>query len=765
MVARGMATNPRGCPANTRREHARQGGCCYSRKMWPYEILTGGESIIKTHREFQETQEDSEQVQWPNVKGECLQLRQQTTNEQVDEDKISAALGLNFPPEWSVGILLISRFGMWVRHVANLTNDALSCFKIRLDEAAVPDNGLRVKISASPQDSLHRRHGLQARAVTGSLRASEVSCAGEAAMIRGSRSHTCSGRKRRICYFKRQRHRLQAAVTGSVRTVTASLLGPGIQGHTTDQRKKRNCYFRHRCHGLQARAVTVSVRLSEAARTRGSRSRAAGDHGGGCKQRQRRQVSEPRGGRASRPLGRLEVPPCHVLLTSTHGVQVECAHRLAVDLERRDAEVARAEVARRAVGERPLQEVVHPAVARKVVADDAQSLHSLDNHRPWSWSLQQVVPVQPHDPHPVRRPDREPLYRVDLVVEEVEAADLGEPIEGGGPHHAEVRLLYGEHVNVGEAPECVRLQGREVHEGELQQTYRVELAEGPGEGGRLDLDERVVVEQQQADVGRAGEGVTLDALYLVVGQEDGGDVLEAGEGELGDDGERGVLDGQLLEAGQAAEGERADCGDVVAVEGQLSQSPQAGEGVTLDGGEVVLGEREVLDSGRQQLHWDLRQPARVAQHLRQHTHTRPTSGQHLTCCFTSYRLFRVTSNLTKSLLKFCFQDIPLAYANKALPNSHVSRPPVTQSVGTPTIWDAGGSGFESRIWVARGGEWSSAGMLVPGGNGISQRKPAEQRHRPARFPHPGASPPGIEHGSPWVGGERPSHYATTAPPN
>ncbi|KAJ8894533.1 hypothetical protein PR048_007190 [Dryococelus australis] len=41
MVARGMVTNPSGCPANTRREHARQGGCCYSRKRWPYEILTG----------------------------------------------------------------------------------------------------------------------------------------------------------------------------------------------------------------------------------------------------------------------------------------------------------------------------------------------------------------------------------------------------------------------------------------------------------------------------------------------------------------------------------------------------------------------------------------------------------------------------------------------------------------------------------------------------------------------------------------------------
>ncbi|KAJ8871622.1 hypothetical protein PR048_027949 [Dryococelus australis] len=40
MVARGMATNPRGCPANTRREHARYGGCCYSRKRWSYEILT-----------------------------------------------------------------------------------------------------------------------------------------------------------------------------------------------------------------------------------------------------------------------------------------------------------------------------------------------------------------------------------------------------------------------------------------------------------------------------------------------------------------------------------------------------------------------------------------------------------------------------------------------------------------------------------------------------------------------------------------------------
>ncbi|KAJ8884675.1 hypothetical protein PR048_016533 [Dryococelus australis] len=41
MVARGMATHPRGCPANTRREHARQDGCCYNRKRWPYEILTG----------------------------------------------------------------------------------------------------------------------------------------------------------------------------------------------------------------------------------------------------------------------------------------------------------------------------------------------------------------------------------------------------------------------------------------------------------------------------------------------------------------------------------------------------------------------------------------------------------------------------------------------------------------------------------------------------------------------------------------------------
>ncbi|KAJ8886967.1 hypothetical protein PR048_013181 [Dryococelus australis] len=40
-VARRMVTNPCGCPANTQREHARQGGCCYSRKRWPYEILTG----------------------------------------------------------------------------------------------------------------------------------------------------------------------------------------------------------------------------------------------------------------------------------------------------------------------------------------------------------------------------------------------------------------------------------------------------------------------------------------------------------------------------------------------------------------------------------------------------------------------------------------------------------------------------------------------------------------------------------------------------
>ncbi|KAJ8897068.1 hypothetical protein PR048_002414 [Dryococelus australis] len=41
MVARGMVTNPRGCPANTRGEHVRHGGCCYSCKRWLYEIVTG----------------------------------------------------------------------------------------------------------------------------------------------------------------------------------------------------------------------------------------------------------------------------------------------------------------------------------------------------------------------------------------------------------------------------------------------------------------------------------------------------------------------------------------------------------------------------------------------------------------------------------------------------------------------------------------------------------------------------------------------------
>ncbi|KAJ8874821.1 hypothetical protein PR048_022710 [Dryococelus australis] len=52
MVARGMAMNPRGCPANTRREHARQGGCCYSRKRWTYEILTGSTQKIVAPFEF-----------------------------------------------------------------------------------------------------------------------------------------------------------------------------------------------------------------------------------------------------------------------------------------------------------------------------------------------------------------------------------------------------------------------------------------------------------------------------------------------------------------------------------------------------------------------------------------------------------------------------------------------------------------------------------------------------------------------------------------
>ncbi|KAJ8879321.1 hypothetical protein PR048_019929 [Dryococelus australis] len=45
MVARGMVTNLRGCPANTRREHARQGSCCYSCKRWAYGIITASPSI------------------------------------------------------------------------------------------------------------------------------------------------------------------------------------------------------------------------------------------------------------------------------------------------------------------------------------------------------------------------------------------------------------------------------------------------------------------------------------------------------------------------------------------------------------------------------------------------------------------------------------------------------------------------------------------------------------------------------------------------
>ncbi|KAJ8874869.1 hypothetical protein PR048_022759 [Dryococelus australis] len=48
------------------------------------------------------------------------------------------------------------------------------------------------------------------------------------------------------------------------------------------------------------------------------------------------------------------------------------------------------------------------------------------------------------------------------------------------------------------------------------------------------------------------------------------------------------------------------------------------------------------------------------------------------------------------------------------------------------------------------------------GNGRSPRKPAGQRLRPARFPHPGVTLPGIEPGSPLVGGEQANRLATPA---
>lgn len=93
----------------------------------------------------------------------------------------------------------------------------------------------------------------------------------------------------------------------------------------------------------------------------------------------------------------------------------------------------------------------------------------------------------------------------------------------------------------------------------------------PRERRCLHLLQRVVVEQQQPDVGRAGERVPLHLVDLVVSEEDGGDVLEAGEGELCDSGERSVLDGQFAQTREAAEREGLDCADVVPVERELAE--------------------------------------------------------------------------------------------------------------------------------------------------------------------------------------------------
>lgn len=298
-------------------------------------------------------------------------------------------------------------------------------------------------------------------------------------------------------------------------------------------------------------------------------------------QQQRREAGDPDDARAQIVLD-------HVVVASRHEVEVDDVHGLAVVLERRDAVVMTLELDAVAAGEVALEDVVRLAVAREVIIDRADRVHLEDDVAGVTRRLQDVIAVETQDLDGVLVAQMKALDQIDLVVEDVEAANVREADERVPLHHAEVALLDVDRVDVRQAAEGVGLQPGQIHVAELELADVLEAVEGvlldradagredeivdvgqAGERVAADRQQRIVAQQDHVHVRRAGERVALDVADLVVRQQQHRDVLQRGERELLDARQRGVLDRQLAQPVQPAERERSYGGDVVTVQHEL----------------------------------------------------------------------------------------------------------------------------------------------------------------------------------------------------
>lgn len=187
--------------------------------------------------------------------------------------------------------------------------------------------------------------------------------------------------------------------------------------------------------------------------------------------RQGRRIRRGRGGRGRRRL-------LQALLDES---PLDHADRLTVQLDGRYAVVLAGEQVRRHVAKRAaIQEPEQVTVAREMIADHGETVGRDHRERAPSGAVQHVVAVEPalFDAVLTRQPQT--LHRVNLVVQQVQAADVHESGERVRPDHAQVRVLDCQHVHVAQPAKRVRFQRRQVHERQFQQAHRVEPVERVG---------------------------------------------------------------------------------------------------------------------------------------------------------------------------------------------------------------------------------------------------------------------------------------------
>lgn len=238
----------------------------------------------------------------------------------------------------------------------------------------------------------------------------------------------------------------------------------------------------------------------------------------------------------------------HVVVASRHQIEVDDIHGLAVVLERRDAIVTALELDAVAAGEVALEDVVRLAVAWEVIIYRADRVHLEDDVPGVTRRLQHVVTVEAQDLDVVFMAQMKSLDQVDLVIEDVKAADMREADERVPLHHSEVALLDVDRVHVRQAAEGVGLQSGQVHVAELELADVLEAVEGVlldradagredeivdvGEAGErvaADRQQRIIAQQDHVHVRCAGKRVALDIADLIVCQQQHRDVLQGGE--------------------------------------------------------------------------------------------------------------------------------------------------------------------------------------------------------------------------------------------